>query len=466
MEENIKNIDSFENPLGYEPVKKLLMKFAVPAVISILVNSLYNVVDQIFIGQGVGYKGNAATTVAFPLVTITLALSMLFGSGAAAYAAIKLGEGKDEVAEKVLNNSFVILTMVGIIVTAIGIIFLKPMLYLFGAADSFMQYAVDYTFIILLGTPFMVVGSGLSNLVRTDGNPNLSMISMLIGAALNTVLDPIYIFIFNWGVKGAAIATITSQIISAIIVMYYFTKKSHMRIKKSLFKLDMRIVKTFTVLGIASSTTQIGMTVLQVILNNSLLHYGDLSDVGGDVALSAMGIVMKVSGIIISFSIGINIGMQPIIGFNIGAKKPRRVKETYKFAVVLASVIAFLGWIVCVFFPEVPLSLFGTGEENFAQFAYKCMRVYLMAMFLSGFIIISTGYFQATGQAVKASVLSMMRSLFMLVPLILILPVFFGLDGILYAGPLAEIISGVIVFFFVVLEMRKLNKQIAEENMV
>ena len=185
--------------------------------------------------------------------------------------------------KKVLNNSFVILVGVGIIVAVVGILFLEPMLYLFGAADSFIEYAVDYTFIILIGMPFMVLGSGLSNLVRTDGNPNLSMISMLIGAALNTILDPIYIFVLHWGVKGAAIATITSQIISVVIIMNYFTKKSRMRIKKSLFKLDLGLVKTFTVLGIASSTTQIGMTVLQVILNKSLLYYGDLSSVGGDI---------------------------------------------------------------------------------------------------------------------------------------------------------------------------------------
>ena len=464
MEENVRSMGANENPLGFEPVKKLLFRFAVPAVVAILVNSLYNVVDQIFIGQGIGYLGNAATTVAFPITTIALALSMLFGSGAAAYAAIKLGEGRNDIAEKVLNNSCVILVGVGIIVAVVGILFLEPMLYLFGAADSFIEYAVDYTFIILIGMPFMVLGSGLSNLVRTDGNPNLSMISMLIGAALNTILDPIYIFVLHWGVKGAAIATITSQIISVVIIMNYFTKKSRMRIKKSLFKLDLGLVKTFTVLGIASSTTQIGMTVLQVILNKSLLYYGDLSSVGGDVALSAMGIVLKVSGIIVSFSIGISIGIQPIIGFNLGAKHPHRVRETYTFAVMLASVIAVLGWVMCVFFPEAPLSLFGTDDANFAEFSYRCMRIYLSAIFLSGFIIISTGYFQATGQAVKASVLSMMRSLLLLVPFILALPLFFGLDGILYAGPLAEIISFIIVLFFSVGEMRKLKAQISEEK--
>ena len=206
------------------------------------------------------------------------------------------------------------------------------------------------------------------------------------------------------------------------------------------------------------------MTVLQVILNKSLLYYGDLSSVGGDVALSAMGIVLKVSGIIVSFSIGISIGIQPIIGFNLGAKHPHRVRETYTFAVMLASVIAVLGWVMCVFFPEAPLSLFGTDDANFAEFSYRCMRIYLSAIFLSGFIIISTGYFQATGQAVKASVLSMMRSLLLLVPFILALPLFFGLDGILYAGPLAEIISFIIVLFFSVGEMRKLKAQISEEK--
>lgn len=455
MEETINQ----KNPLGYEPVKGLLGKFAIPSVIAFLVNNLYNVVDQIFIGQGVGYLGNAATTVAFPVVTIALAVAMLFGSGASAYAAIKLGEGKQPVAEKVLNNVFTILVAVGIIIAILGTIYLKPMLILFGATDRVMPYAIDYTSIILMGTPFMTLSAGLSNMVRTDGNPRLSMMSMVVGAAINTILDPIYIFIFNWGVKGAAIATITSQIISALIVSYYFMKNSNLRLKRSQSKLDFTLIKNFTILGIASSITQLAMTILVVILNNALVHYGDLSPVGGDIALSAMGIVMKVSAILIGVDIGISVGAQPIIGFNFGALQFKRVKEAYIFAVISATVFSVIGWAVCVFFPGSVLGIFGAQDDVFREFAKKCMQIYLFGIFSSGFIIVSTGYFQATGQPLKASVLSMLRSLLLLVPLIVILPIYFGLDGILYAGPLAEFITLLVVSVFIIKEIKCLNKK-------
>ncbi|MDD3570954.1 MAG: MATE family efflux transporter [Lachnospiraceae bacterium] len=450
-----------KNPLGYEPVRRLLGKFAIPSVIAFLVNNLYNLVDQIFIGQGVGYLGNAATTVAFPVVTITLALAMLFGAGASAYAAIKLGEGKQQVAEKVLNNVFAILVTVGIIISVLGIIFLEPMLRLFGAMDKIMKYATDYTSIILIGTPFMTLSAGLSNMVRTDGNPRLSMISMVVGALLNTILDPIYIFVLDWGVKGAAIATVTSEIISAIIICYYFMKKSKLRLRKSQFKLDFMHIKNFTALGIASSITQLAITVLLVLLNNTLVYYGDQSPVGGDVALSAMGIVMKVSSILIGVNIGISVGAQPIIGFNMGAMQFKRVKETYIAAVISATAFSVVGWIACVFFPGSILKIFGTQDIVFAEFAEKCMRIYLFSIFASGFIIVTTGYFQATGQPFKASVLSMLRSLLLLVPLIIILPLYFGLDGILYAGPVAEFITLTVVVAFIIKEIRMLNERSA-----
>lgn len=448
-----------KNPLGYEPIKGLLGKFAIPSVIAFLVNNLYNVVDQIFIGQGVGYLGNAATTVAFPVVTISLAVAMLFGSGASAYAAIKLGEGKQPVAEKVLNNVFAILVIVGIIIGALGIIFLKPMLSVFGATDTVMPFAIDYTSIILIGTPFMTVSAGLSNMVRTDGNPRLSMISMVVGALLNTILDPIYIFVFHWGVKGAAIATVTSEIISAIIICYYFMKKSKMRLRKNQFKADFMLIKNFTVLGIASSITQLAMTVLVVILNNTLVYYGNQSPVGGDIALSAMGIVMKVSSILIGVNIGISVGAQPIIGFNLGAMQFERVKETYIVAVISATVFSVMGWVVCVFFPGSVLQIFGTQDVIFSEFAQKCMRIHLFLIFASGFIIVTTGYFQATGQPLKASLLSMLRALLLLVPLILILPLYFGLDGILYAGPVAEFITLAVVGVFIFKEIKVLNEK-------
>lgn len=453
-----------KNPLGYKPVGSLLISFSIPAIISCLINSIYNIVDQIFIGQGVGYLGNAATTVAFPIMTILLAFGTLIGSGSSAFAAIRLGEKKEEEAEKTLNNAFIFTVIIGVCLMALGLIFLRPILTLFGATDNIMPYAVDYTSIILIGTPFNMISIVLSNLARTDGHPRLSMYGMLIGAGLNTILDPIYIFIFHWGVKGAAIATITSQIISAAVLTIYFVRTSkkpiHMRLHKKYMRLDFSLIAGFLTLGISAGITQSVACIMQVVMNNSLVHYGDLCATGGDVALSAMGIVMKLSMIMGAFGIGVGIGAQPILGYNCGAGQYARIKKTYLMAVVLATVLIFAGWAVCQLFPEAIISIFGNENASFTDFAVKCLRIYLFSIFCAGFQIVSTNYFQATGQPLKASILSMLRQLLLLIPLIIILPLFMGLDGILYSAPVADIASAVIVAFFIVPEMRKLNRKI------
>lgn len=462
--ETQKQVKTKENPLGYEPIGKLLLLFAVPATISVLVSSVYNIVDQIFIGQGVGYLGNAATTVTFPIVTIIMAFSTLIGSGGSAYAAIKLGEGNEEQAEKTLNNNFMLSVLAGVILTVIGLLLLEPALRLFGATESIMPYAKDYAFIIMLGVPFSVVGPALSNLARADGSPRLSMYGILIGAVLNTILDPIYIFVFHWGVKGAAVATITSQIISALILVLYFCKRSHMRLRLKLMKLDRTICKYTIALGFSSGVIQLVGCVMQVTMNISLVHYGNRSPVGGDVALSAMGIVMKLAMILASVCVGIGIGSQTIFGFNFGAKKYRRIRKLFKDAAAAATVSVLIGWLFCQLFPGLVVRLFGGGNPEFVEFAEKCLRIYLAGIFCAGFQIISTSYYQATGQALKASVLSLLRQLLILVPLILILPIFFGLDGILFAGPIADISSTVIVALFVIPEMKKLNGLIAKAD--
>ena len=455
-----------KNPLGYEPVGKLLVRFAVPSIVSMLVNAIYNIVDQIFIGQGVGYLGNAATTIAFPIVTIMLAISTLFGAGGSAYAAIMLGEKNQEEANKTLCNVFVLLLISGLAIMELGLLFMEPLLYAFGAREGTVEYARIYTAIILIGSPFSMIGVGLSNLVRTDGSPNLAMYSILAGAVLNTILDPIYIFVFHWGVAGAAIATITSQMISAVILMYYFAKKGKMRFCKADMKLDWRLCRRISGIGISSCILQMASTVLQIVMNNSLIHYGNLSSAGGgDIALSAMGIVMKVNMILISFCVGIGVGAQPILGFNQGARQPHRIRKTYLLAAGSATIIATIGWLVCLIFPEAILSLFEKKNAAFMEFAVRCMRIFLLCVFNAGFQIVSTSYFQATGQAVKASILSSLRQIVFLIPLVLILPLFFGLDGILYAGACADFLSGLVVACFVVHEMRSLNRWVHEEGL-
>ena len=446
MEQTMKEIRT-KNPLGYQPIGRLLMKFAIPSVISMLVNAVYNIVDQIFIGQGVGYLGNAATTVAFPIVTIILAVGTMLGAGGSAYAAIKLGEKKEEEAENTLGNVFILLVGIGIVLTVIGLVFLDPILTIFGATPKNMGYAKDYASIILLGTVFNLLGIGLSNMARCDGSPNVAMYSMVAGALLNCVLDPIYIFVFHWGVQGAAIATITSQIIATIILLYYFTRKGNMRLRLTHTRLNPTICKMAFSLGISSCITQLSSTILQIAMNNS-----------------AMGIVMKISMIIVSICIGIGIGAQPILGFNRGANQPKRIKRCYRLASNIATAVTTVGWAMFMLIPHIILMLFGSADANFTEFAIKAMRIFDLGVFCAGFQVTSTSYFQATGQPMKASILSSLRQLVLLIPLILLLPLHFGLDGILYAGPIADITSAVIIFFFIHHEMKKLDVQIVQES--
>lgn len=453
-----------ENPLGVRPVKGLLFSFSIPAIISCLVNSVYNIVDQIFIGQGVGYLGNAATTIAFPLMTIIMAFATLIGSGGSAYAALRLGEGRKREALLTLNNLLVIAIGLGILLAATGLIFLKPILTLFGATETTMPYAIDYTSIVLMGVPFSVISIALSNMARTDGHPRMSMYGILIGAALNTVLDPIYIFVLGWGVKGAAIATITAQFVSTVVLCYYFLRKGNMRFTRRYMKPVGRVWYKIFSLGISSGITSLVACIMQVVMNNSLVYYGNQTEITGDVALSAMGIVMKIAMILASVCIGFGIGAQPILGFNLGAKKYARVRHTYLLAVSIATGSILIGWAVCQLAPHVVLSLFGKENQTFTDFAVRCLRIYLGGIFCAGFQIVSTNYFQATGQPLKASLLSMLRQLILLIPLLLILPIFFGLSGLLYAGPCADIGSAVIVALFILPEMRKLNRRIAESQ--
>lgn len=455
---------TMDNPMGYESVGKLLKKFAVPSVIAMLVNSIYNIIDQIFIGQGVGYLGNAATTVALPITTIALAVAMLIGAGGNAFAAIKLGEQKKDVAERTLGTVFFTMIIIGILMAVFGLIFLVPMLNLFGATENNLQYAIDYASIILIGIPFVLCGVGGSNFARTDGSPKIAMVSMVVGAVMNTILDPIFIFVFHWGVKGAAVATIMGQIATAIIIMRYFVKSGNMRFKKEYLRFDFPLLKASIALGVSSCITQVSSVFLQIVLNNSLVKYGNMTEVGGDIALSAMGIVMKVSMILIAINIGIGTGAQPILGYNKGAGNYSRIQKTYVLAAGVSTIVSVAGWVACVAFPQYIIAIFGNENAQFTSFAVMCLRIYMFGIFTSGFQMVTTSYFQATGQALKASVLSMLRQLIVLIPLILVLPLFMGLNGIIYSGPIADFVSAAIILVFAVIEIKKLNIKVAEEK--
>lgn len=451
------------NILGTENIYKLLKMFSLPAMASMIANALYNIIDQIFIGHALGYLGNAATTVAFPITTIALAIGTLLGVGGSAFAAIKLGEGNNELAEKTLTMVCSWLFMIGVIIAIGGLVFIKPIMTLFGASSETMLYSTQFSSVFFAIMPITLVLICLANMARTDGSPKVAMNSLLFGVVVNVFFAPIFLFVFHWGMVGAALATALAQICSVAILIEYFLHSSQMRFKKKyLFTCDFVALKALSAIGLSSFVTQTSGMIVQILMNNSIMYYGDLSKYGGDVALSAIGIVMKLNMVFIAICIGIGIGSQPIIGFNRGAQKWDRVKKTYVTALKAASIVTFIGWICCEFFPATMLSAFGANGEEFMEFGVLALRIFMGLVFTAGFQINTVIYFQSTGQPLKATVLSSLRLLVFLVPLILLLPLKFGLIGILYAGVTAELGSATVIAIFAYKELKILDKKIAK----
>ena len=448
-----------ESDLGSEKIGKLLVRYGVPSVISLLVNSLYNIVDQIFIGQGVGYYGNAATNVAFPLVTICLAVGLLIGNGNAAHFSLKLGSGHREEAEKATGNAFCLTIIAGILLLVLGQLFLEPLLRFFGSNDDVLPYAKTYAGICLWGLPFVLVSLGMENTIRADGNPRYAMFSMLSGAIINTVLDPIFIFVFEWGVAGAALATILGQIVVCLLTLNYLCRFRLITFRVKNMKLDFHLCRTVCSLGLASFFTQSAICLLQIVMNNSLTQYGADSVYGEVIPLACMGIVMKVNQILISFIIGISAGVQPIIGYNYGAKSFHRVKEAYHKAVLAGTIVAIIGFLSFELIPDKIINIFGQENQMYMDFAEKCFRIYLFMIFTTGFQIISANFFQAVGKPLRAAVLTLSRQVLFLIPLIRILGRFYGLEGLLFAGPIADTLAAVITYFFITKEIRHLGAE-------
>lgn len=450
--------DVKNNPLGTEKITKLIRKFAVPCIISLLVSALYNIVDQIFIGQGVGYLGNAATNVVFPLTVIATSFAVLIGDGAAAYLSLNLGRNDKKAANKGVNNSLVLSVIVGVLFLVIGLVFKDNLLRLFGVTDSIYEYANGYMTWIVLGLPFYIITTSLNSMIRADGSPRYAMITMLIGAIINIILDPIAIFVLKMGVEGAAIATIVGQIISAVISIRYIKKFKTVKITKDDLKLEAKTVKKVCSLGVSSFITQIAITIVVITENNLLGIYGANSTYGSDIALSALGIVMKVNQIIISIIVGIAVGAQPIIGFNYGAKNYARVIKTYSVSVKIALTVGIIGTLVFQICPQVIINLFGQENELYNEFAQMCFRIYLMFMAFNSVQITSSIFFQAIGKSVKSAILSLSRQILFLIPAMIILPMFLGLEGILWAGPVADGLAFLITVVFITIEIKTIKK--------
>lgn len=450
--------ETLQNPLGYKKVSSLLATFAVPSIIATLVSSLYNIVDQVFIGQGVGYLGNAATNVSYPLTTICLAISLLIGIGSASRFSLSLGAGEYDEARRVIGNGVCMMIFSGIIYALLIEIFLYPMLNAFGATPENLSYAVSYSRIIALGMPFQIITTAMSNLIRADGSPKYSMTCMLIGAVLNTVLDPIFIFGFHLGVAGAAWATIIGQFFSFAAAVSYIRRFKSVRPDRKDFRLRLKDCAATASLGMSNSLNQVAITLVQVVMNNSLTYYGAMSVYGKDIPLAACGIVMKTNAILLAFFIGLSQGSQPIIGFNYGARQYSRVRQTYRLAITCSFVISSAGFILFQFFPYQIISLFGKGNKLYYEFAIHFMRTFLFMVIVNGVQLISSNFFSAIGKPLKGLLLSMTRQVFFLIPLVLILPLFWGIDGVLYAGPVADAIAFAVSVILISMEMKKMKQ--------
>ena len=450
-------LSSGQNPLATEKITKLIAKFAVPAIVAGLVSALYNIVDQIFIGQGVGLLGNAATNVAFPLTTICTALSLLLGIGGAARFNLHLGAGEKEKAACVAGNAVTMILLAGVSLCAVVITFLQPLLVLFGASPDVLPYAKTYTSITAFGIPLLLLSSGGCQLIRADGSPTYSMLCMMSGAILNTILDPIFIFGFGMGMAGAAAATVIGQAVSAAMVVAYLLHFKTVKLTRARLRLRADTVKSIVSLGAAPCFNQFAMVLVQITMNNSLRYYGGLSPYGSEIPLACVGVITKLNIVFMACTIGIAQGCQPIFGYNYGAGNLARVRKTFLTAAVIETVISSVSFILFQFFPRQIISIFGQGNEAYFAFATRYLRIYMFLVFLIGFQQLCSNFFTAIGKAKLGIMMSLTRQIIFLLPLILIFPIFMGIDGIMYAGPIADAAAVLLAAFFAVRELRKMR---------
>lgn len=454
--QNAKNEAS--NAFATESIGKLITKFAIPCVISLLVNSLYNIVDQIFIGWGVGYLGNGATNVVFPITIVALALSLMIGDGGAAYLSLKLGEGDTAKARRGVGNALAMVIVVSILLAAVFLGFINPILNLFGATDVLRPYALEYGFVIGLGLPFMMIPAALNSMIRADGSPKYAMFSMILGAVINTVFDPIFIFVFGMGVRGAAIATVMGQVASFVFSIIYVFRFKNFRLTLADLRPQAAVCRNVLSFGISSFITQIAITIVMALSNNLLASYGAQSVYGSEIPLTAMGIVMKVNQILISILVGISTGAQPIIGFNYGAKNFHRVRKAFDIALVASEIVAVVGFLIFQFAPMSVVSLFGSEEGLYNEFAVLSFRIFLLLCPLTGFQTVAAIYLQAIGKPGKSALLSLSRQIIFFVPAALILPRFLGVLGVLWTGPVADGLAFLLALGLILYERNQLKK--------
>ena len=455
----MKNID-----LGKDNINKLLLSFSIPCVISMLINSIYNIVDQIFIGQGVGTLGNAATNVIFPLVIIFNAIAGLIGNGAAANLSLKLGENKKKEAAKGVGQAIVITIIIAIILGITSYILIPKLVLLFGCTKNVYKYAVEYGRIICIGAPFMIIYSSLSNIIRADGSPRYSMIMLVTGAIINIILDPIFIIVLNKGVAGGALATIIGQFISFLIAIAYLKRIKSVKLTKESFKIDKDIFRILG-LGLSSCITQFTILVLFVYMNNMMTKVGGTSKFGSDIPLSVYGVISKINSIYISLILGVSIGAQPIIGFNYGAGNKERVKEALRKIITINLIIGIIINLSLVIFPREIAGVFIKSDdpnyELFMEFAVFMCHSFFLVIGLNALEITGSVSIQSLGKVKKATAFSFIRQIILLIPISLILSIVLnkGIYGIAYAGCISDSICFVIAIIMISREFINLGKK-------
>lgn len=451
-----------QNPLGEERINKLLRQFAVPSIISMLVGSLYNIVDQFFIGQRVGELGNAATNIAFPLSTSCVAIALLFGIGGASAFNITMGSGDKEKAVHYLGNAAVMLFSCGMGLCIITQILLKQMLLFFGSPDDVLGYAMEYTRITSVGFPFLILSTGGGHLIRADGRPKITMACNLTGAIINTILDAVFVFGFDWGMSGAAFATIIGQVVSGCMAVWYLVHCKTVKIERQHLHVKRENIIRIMSLGMAPCSNQISMMIVQIIMNKSLKYYGSQSVYGESVPIACVGIISKVNMVFMAFIIGISQGLQPITSFNYGAKKYERVKEAYLKAIGCGAVLAMAAFLMFQIFPRQIISVFGDGSEKYFQFAVDYFHIFLFFTFVNFLQPISSNFFTSIGKPKRGSFLALTRQIIFLLPLVVLFPLFMGIDGVMYAGPVADCLAAIVT---AVMITKELNRSVYQKTL-
>ena len=444
-----------KNPLGEQKTGKLLVEFAIPSIIAMLVSSLYNIVDQFFIGRSVGELGNAATNISFPLSISCVAIALLFGIGGASAFNLAMGKGDKEEAVYYIGNAAVMMVLCGTILTVFTEIFLGPLMRFFGSPENVLGYAKEYTGIVAIGFPLLILTAGGGHLIRADGRPQVAMICNIVGAVINTILDAIFVFGLGLGMRGAAFATIIGQMISGLLVIWYLGHCKTIQIKKQHLRIGKDQLKRITSLGAAPCSNQLAMMVVQIVMNKSLKYYGSLSVYGEAIPIACAGIITKVNQVFMSFIIGISQGLQPIVSFNYGARKYQRVKVAYRQAIISGFILAIAAFLLFQIAPRQIISIFGNGTEEYYQFAINYFHIFLFFTFVNFLQPITSNFFTAIGKPKVGVFLSLTRQIIFLLPLLIAFPLIFGIDGIMYAGPSADFLAAVVTGTMAVRELKR-----------